>query len=593
MLIDIDELGRLNLTKSFIDRNVVSIKNINYFKSSSKLVKIGGRYYRKSSNSIIKDVLGRYIKKSDKITLYDGAIASRKSPELVPISNSDEYGLLGYNTTLVADSVNYESLYLKNSDPRLIEDFDSNNFILKKDSVPLSDYYGFDSNGFKRHTHKGNAFQCVHSKSNFLASDSFQVGDYLVFKDYASKIKSFLAITEFYLENNNISIYYNYYLSNENLYYSSKHQVYFYGEELMKSYEKTYSDLKKLNKLRTSNLCKNLDPSFGSLSNLDIYDEYEKVPESVFVKEGDISGKRVYFNPSNYSSRMIFSETKKLTGGIGYTFGLEHESCAGIVPFYHLEKHGLSAVGDGSTRFSHRDTLVHYEYVTSILHGDRGIKKMSNYMDVFSNHLLGNTKCSTHIHVGGKLSSKKSTDYPKYNREFSAYLINLCAQVEDSLADLLPSSRNPKTNEYCSSISNWCEFPINTKEDQKKIIADFIFQSDNLNSEYNSKKQFSVWTRSKRKWVNLINVNSAGYYNGNNNPTVEFRIFPFTTNKFKCHFYTLISLSLVWFAENRKRMIQEGNLDITKVLNETYKNKYVYNYVKEYLKGNFNFESIK
>lgn len=297
----------------------------------------------------------------------------------------------------------------------------------------------------------------------------------------------------------------------------------------------------------------------------------EKLNNNIDTRRGGISGAVTYFKPSKVSSRPHFSQTKKLTGGIGYTFGIEMETVAGNVPNILCEKYGFRKIGDGSTRLDHVPNQRHYEYVSSVLHGDIGLSKAMNFTDAKAMFTLFSEKCSTHIHVGGNEKGSLKTDTPIFNRRFSAYAIKLGVQVESSLASLFTQERNPAINKYCSSISKYKSSRYKSRKDQNRLIASYVFSQANLDARFNSKKPVGKWDKAKYKWLNLINCNASnGDRRDETFKTIEFRIFPPTNSASKLRFYVLISLAFVWFVENRQRMIEQGGVTIDKVLEEAY-----------------------
>jgi hypothetical protein len=325
------------------------------------------------------------------------------------------------------------------------------------------------------------------------------------------------------------------------------------------------------------------------------YEGYSRIPqlgeephaEVIQNPRGNISGGSEYHKPNSYSRRPMYSQTLSLTGGIDYTYGIEHESVCGVLPNSVCADYGLTKVGDGSTRFRHIQQRRHYEYVTSVLHGDMGIRRMYKYLPLIGKHTIPNENCSTHIHIGGQKDQDRglSTDSPVFNRKFSGLAIRLGTQVEDSLNALMPEYRDIHAGplpgrdfNYCSSISRWKNWKLNSKEDYDRLIASFVFNKSKLDRSSNKKTMLGKWNHSRYKWLNLINCNSTnGRYRSDSFSTIEFRIFPPTNNPELCHFYVLICLAFVWFVENRERAILErDDITIQYVLREAYEGKKVY-----------------
>ena len=199
--------------------------------------------------------------------------------------------------------------------------------------------------------------------------------------------------------------------------------------------------------------------------------------------------------------------------------------------------------------------------------------------------ILQNNRCSTHIHIGGQHSGNLHTDSPHFNRRFSAYAIKLGAQVEDSLRKLLPVSRDPRSNRYCASIKKYGKYSIKNKKDFDKLVANYVFDSSNLSKSNNTKTSVNRWTPSRYKWLNLVNCNTDNGHrrNGDSFQTIEFRIFPPTTNPEKLHLWILICQAFVWFVENRQKDIEKGGVTIQQVIQEAYKGRKIMEFIEKQL----------
>lgn len=313
------------------------------------------------------------------------------------------------------------------------------------------------------------------------------------------------------------------------------------------------------------------NPSLFFDKDLDCYFLTEKNKElfySTFLNKnllnikGDIRGAETYFTPLILDKSFNISKTKRHVGGLNYSFGIEFETCNGILPNLVCETLNLTKVGDGSTRNEDQDSRVlHYEYVTGVLHGNDGLNLAIKAQDLIRSNTEFNKKCSTHIHVGGI----KGLNPPVMNRQFSAYCINLGMQIEYSLSLLIPTHRHPLNNRYCASIKNMPLINVMSKESINKGVAAFIFNQSNLSRKTNKKTHLNRWVNSRYKWLNLVNAGSS-----TGRDTVEFRIFPATKDADYLKMYLLISMAFVYFVENFKHKITSQNNTVFSILSDVY-----------------------
>ena len=561
---------------------------------SEEVLFIQGSYFLKGSNLLVEDFRGDLIIKSEALELCDGTFSKRGDYVVEAFLDWETklrvLGITGKHHVRVGNRrspIDIRDPRLVLLDNRIYDHLGYGGYFFKEDITKL------DGRMYGRNFHAPTnmAVKCNHSGRMFFYKDVVHVG-----KDNkgnlisvnvvdAPKVKSYIKLNDMpssRYRNEMFNPNFSRVLSNEGLYYSEKLGVWVSDKEA----EDRAIDHKESIEQSSSSLMSDISSEFGAFSSLDCA-KNEKVADSLSLSYGDIAGGEEYFSPTKVASRAHVSQSLSMLGGKNYTFGIEHESCAGIFPDYMSEEYGLTRVGDGSTRFSHRDYMLHYEYVTSVLHGDLGVKRFYEYLPKMQDNLIFNDRCSTHIHVGGSKAFGRETDVPAFNRNFSALAIVLGAQVEDSLAALLPNSRNPRNNHYCGSIKEFDGSDISTKKNINDLIGRFVFSNNQgLGPDQNVDSQLGKWTRGRYKWLNLVNCNTNNArHRSASFSTIEFRIFPPSYNPKKVHFWVLIAQAFVWFVENKPKLILEGGLSIQDVLYHAYKgkkiNKFVLNSLNE------------
>ena len=116
----------------------------------------------------------------------------------------------------------------------------------------------------------------------------------------------------------------------------------------------------------------------------------------------------------------IVSRSCKRTWGKRYTFGVELETSYGDLT-------ETDCIISNVDKYSDR-SIPAYEYVTGILHGDKGILALEKICDVLSKKTLVDDSCSVHYHIGGH--GEGYIDSPSFNRIFSINSIKLGTLLE-------------------------------------------------------------------------------------------------------------------------------------------------------------------
>jgi hypothetical protein len=249
-----------------------------------------------------------------------------------------------------------------------------------------------------------------------------------------------------------------------------------------------------------------------------------------------------------------------------YTWGVELETSAGFVADSDCLELGIAKHGDRS--------IGSLEYVTGILHGDRGLSNLDKALNVIRRECYVDDRCSVHVHVGG-LQNTPNVIMPGFDHIFSIYAIKLGCQLEDELFSINPPSRSPKSK-YCHSISRYKEItPSNWKDfigafvfgdlESKMTMADIISGKYSIGPDRNHTIPLGRWCNGRYKWLNLVHLHSASKIK-----TIEFRIFSGSLSNIKVRAFVLTCLAYVWFVENRRMLIDSGGVTLDLMVKEAY-----------------------
>lgn len=276
---------------------------------------------------------------------------------------------------------------------------------------------------------------------------------------------------------------------------------------------------------------------------------------------GNQGGNYLFHEARNRSLEV--SPTRLMTGGIGYTFGVELETSYGVLPKSLIEYSGCKAVGDRS--------IGALEYVTKPLHGDKGMTSLLQLVNDLGNFTHVDYKCGLHVHVGGS----RMTDSPVFNRRFSIYAIKLGLQVQDEMFSIMPTHRLENKNRdgipYCGKIESVYQ-SISTNN-WREMLGLYVYGRP-FDADNNSKSRLFRWIPSRYKWLNLVNCNSdnGGRSDAGSNErfsTIEFRIFEGTLNSIDVQNFVLLSLAFTKFVDCHQGLIEKGGVDLEKIIRKT------------------------
>lgn len=242
--------------------------------------------------------------------------------------------------------------------------------------------------------------------------------------------------------------------------------------------------------------------------------------------------------------RPRLSDDCTLTGGIKYTFGCEIETAAGYIPRDALPG-GVHVVGDRS--------IGAYEYVTPILHGNRGIKYLKRLMTKIRDYTCVDDACAFQVRVG--TLGAEGVESLVYSLDFAVSLIKLCAHLEPEVFSICPPNRHPRLK-YCNSIRMFKDI---NHDNVHEYLGAYLYGPestwdiktfDDYWYDPDDKQNVGYWYPGRYRWLSLIDV-----YAVRGAQALEFRIWPATTNFDKAYNYVLISLALVYVADFYRELI--------------------------------------
>ena len=262
-----------------------------------------------------------------------------------------------------------------------------------------------------------------------------------------------------------------------------------------------------------------------------------------------------YVYSRSESAPIAVSKDLSLTGGIGYTYGLELETSFGRLPIVVAKDINIDVVGDRS--------IGALEYVTRPLHGSNGINYIDKVTSLLQKYCKIDDRCGVHVHVGGS----NKTDTPNFGREFSILSIMLGTQIEKEMFSLLPSDRMSRVNShgipYCGSIM---AFKDTNMSNGIRNLSLYVFGHEEgfQPGGPDENHELNRWVSSRYKWLNLVNCNTSNASRRGNGgfKTIEFRQYNGTLNSDDIKAYILLSLSFVAFVDRHPDQIIKGGVTI-------------------------------
>lgn len=215
-----------------------------------------------------------------------------------------------------------------------------------------------------------------------------------------------------------------------------------------------------------------------------------------------------------------------------YSFGLEIETCGGLLAQHECVELGLIPLRDGSIRG--------HEYTTIPMIGEAGVNLLMNQFKLLSERCSIDKECSMHVHFGNF----------KLTEENLVSLYNVLYIIQDELGQLFHQDIY-NTGRYKSSHKDYCKkFKglVNSIDELYSRLSDGngtwggdFYDPHPLDPNKNRK-----WDNSCRYYFcNLINA-----LFGSGPKTVEFRLHTPTLNYSKAINWLFICMAILEYAEN-------------------------------------------
>ena len=555
----ITEEGKKPYKLKDVKNLVVRLSGNYYFKTSPMVTRVEGedgkwRYYRKNSPLVTPDeeLPGAFLLKANCYCTEDGVYLKKTSKHVVKLNG--KY----YRKSFVVKLK--DEWYLK-SDEKLVE-YQTGHFILKEDTVLLSPkFYGSEQYWPKDNVFTttqgdiikntaiysildGETGELFHYHNN---SPEAQESQMTVIHDFTDKLNpqekrlvshnAFTKDKKYFVEYTILPGY----LDLKILIHKSK----------LSYFDRQVNDFilpRKQQKLEQLRIAVN-----NKFSDWDIFEN--RAPIFKIVKE-PYPGHYNIYTALKFGNKIV-SKKCKFTGGLDYSFGVEIETTQGLLSTCEIERLELSAVGDRSIGAG--------EYITSPLQGDAGILHLKETLASISKECLVDDRCGLHVHVGRMEKHKfNKTSFINLTRLGVFLEEELYQTLPKSRYPTLYHCHSIKRwekinkNNYASYMGAYIfgrkEWWLAPQEvGNEHVEPYFDFDSYKLGQEYNRKRGIKDWQSGRYKWLNLIHA-----FHESGHGTVEFRIFPGTTKFEKAYHYILFSLAFVYVAENRPQLIKCG-----------------------------------
>lgn len=212
-----------------------------------------------------------------------------------------------------------------------------------------------------------------------------------------------------------------------------------------------------------------------------------------------------------------------------YTFGLEYETCTGIIPEEICFRDGLIPLRDGS--------ISGNEYSTVVMKGESGFDLLLQQLKTLREFTRFDKECSLHIHIGG---------FPLEPIKILS-LYNLCYNLQQELRGSLPPYTF-NTAKYKQSGKDYCKLlpqSFDTFEEFYKTFTTMSFYGDLHQAHPEDVDRARKWQiHSRYYWANLLNLICYKV-----NKTMEFRMLRPTYNLEKILFWMYVFNAILQYAE--------------------------------------------
>lgn len=259
-----------------------------------------------------------------------------------------------------------------------------------------------------------------------------------------------------------------------------------------------------------------------------------------------------------------------------YTFGLEFETTAGLIPTRLLNNSGLIPLRDGS--------ISGIEYVTVPISGAKGLQTIVNDCKILSERTKCDNTCSLHLHIG---------NIPR-TKEFILSFFKVMCFIQDEIFSMFPLYK--KYNFGLKNKNYSAPFPaikllseMDSKITEGNINANFDILYKYLSCNVNSFKDFNndlnniefhpADPQGNQKWQihsRYLIANIIPLIFGNKK-TIEFRIHTPTFDANKIISFIYMNTAIIDFTVKNQNFILKNssflnNKDLTYIIDSSYKN---------------------
>ena len=519
---------------------------------------VDGRYYRKVSPLVVQTKKGDFILKRNAVKLNDQWVREDETTVFE--------GVRYHNNELIRVQPN-NKLYPK--DHKDIINSKRSGWWLKANIVEAWDNYNGKWGQYP--------IAQIHTLTDDVTKEPFFEGQAVVIPLHTDKgeknitVCAYTIITkkvvkiwngEFVVRKGDVMPGYRYEIApkaKEELYSIANAYDHFIGEifldlshHTVANYRAQFSEAKEnVEYIRAREIVNQCNQNFADL------DEDENCAKKINLKFHRNPGNEILFKPKNGPFKPT---TYQSTGGLKYTFGLEYEAAAGIVPHEDCETLRLTRVGDGSISAD--------EYTTTVLAGDVGIENLRDVSQVLRREIYVDNKCGLHVHVGGWDTTPEN----------ALSMIKLGVLLERELFQIVPPNR--AQTKHAASILRYANMAEAAPKDELRYLSHYVFgRGDDNPGGYppygaegvNQQIQLNLYAASRYKWLNLVNAMSRS----RSGKTVEFRLFSGTVSFYKSYMQTLICLAFVDYAVKHgdkvaKAFAAKKNLSLATVIASAY-----------------------
>ena len=291
-----------------------------------------------------------------------------------------------------------------------------------------------------------------------------------------------------------------------------------------------------------------------------VVNHHNSLAYTIEENKQDFENKIENFN--NYPTK-ISKEVLTFSKYIGdLTFGAEFEFFEGVMPTHLQHRTGIVPVRDGS---------VGGELVTVPMKGAKGIQNICDVADIMKKYTNIDINCSLHYHIGNISLERLNV--------VTLYILGY--KIQKDFFSMFPyyktDHRGIKKHNYCKQFK---KLDIHALKDFSKegfesyinelYVRIYTYFSDGTPPDMNNNRRLNrhpvgaKWNQVNRKsFLNLCNMLFSP------RGTIEFRIFPLTTNKIKAIAWFFMCCAIVKYAEHnvQKILSTEEDIPFEEVLN--------------------------